>query len=58
MILFPSWATTEVGAFVGAVIGFFLLAFAYEGLKYGRELLHFSDASKRGGEVNDKRTLR
>ncbi|XP_052901005.1 high affinity copper uptake protein 1 [Anopheles moucheti] len=58
VILFPSWATTEAGAFVGATIGFFLLAFAYEGLKYGRELLHVSDASKRGTVANDKRTLR
>uniref|UniRef100_A0A182N039 Copper transport protein n=1 Tax=Anopheles dirus TaxID=7168 RepID=A0A182N039_9DIPT len=57
VILFPSWATTEVGAFIGATIGFFLLAFAYEGLKYGRELLHFSDAAGRG-TPNDKRTLR
>uniref|UniRef100_A0A182QWK7 Copper transport protein n=1 Tax=Anopheles farauti TaxID=69004 RepID=A0A182QWK7_9DIPT len=57
VILFPSWATTEVGAFVGAIFGFFLLAFAYEGLKYARELLHASDAATRASP-NDKRTLR
>ncbi|XP_058063747.1 high affinity copper uptake protein 1 [Anopheles bellator] len=46
VILFPSWATTEVGSFVGATIGFFLLAFLYEGLKFARELLHASEAGK------------
>ncbi|XP_053678767.1 high affinity copper uptake protein 1 [Anopheles nili] len=58
VILFPSWATTETGAFVGATIGFFLLAFAYEGLKYGRELLHVSGGSTSGDGPDNKRTLR
>ncbi|XP_053682201.1 high affinity copper uptake protein 1 [Sabethes cyaneus] len=39
IILFPSWATTEVGQFVGAWFGFFLLALLYEGLKFYREVL-------------------
>ncbi|XP_058127599.1 high affinity copper uptake protein 1 [Anopheles ziemanni] len=58
IILFPSWATTEVAAFVGATIGFFLLAFAYEGLKYGRELLHATGVVKPGAPNPAKRTLR
>ncbi|XP_058444377.1 high affinity copper uptake protein 1-like [Malaya genurostris] len=39
VILFPSWATTEVAQFVGAWFGFFLLALLYEGLKFSREIL-------------------
>ncbi|ETN58243.1 high affinity copper transporter [Anopheles darlingi] len=60
VILFPSWATTEAGAFVGATIGFFLLAFLYEGLKYGRELLHVNHTGKLSPSVAgvQKRTIR
>ncbi|XP_058826292.1 high affinity copper uptake protein 1-like [Topomyia yanbarensis] len=39
VILFPAWATTETGQFVGAWFGFFLLALLYEGLKFYREIL-------------------
>ncbi|XP_062535560.1 high affinity copper uptake protein 1-like [Armigeres subalbatus] len=46
IILFPSWATTETGQFVGAWFGFFLLALLYEGLKYYREILAEKEAAK------------
>lgn len=39
IILFPSWATTETGMFVGAWIGFFVMALLYEGLKFFREVI-------------------
>lgn len=46
MILFPSWATTKTGQFVGAWIGFFLMALLYEGLKFYREILAQKEAEK------------
>ncbi|XP_023242857.1 high affinity copper uptake protein 1-like [Centruroides sculpturatus] len=38
-ILFKEWAVSTAGGLVGSVIGIFLLALIYEGLKYFREHL-------------------
>nr|XP_029716705.1 high affinity copper uptake protein 1-like [Aedes albopictus] len=57
VILFPSWATTETGQFVGAWIGFFLMALLYEGLKFYREVLAQKEAAKHC-TPGAKRTMR
>lgn len=56
IILFPSWATTETGQFVGAWIGFFLMALLYEGLKFYREIL--AQRETRSCAQGVQRTLR
>ncbi|XP_023243195.1 high affinity copper uptake protein 1-like isoform X2 [Centruroides sculpturatus] len=38
-ILFEQWKVTTVGGLVGSIIGIFLLAMLYEGLKFFREFL-------------------
>lgn len=38
-ILFKEWAVSSVGGIIGSVIGIFLLAIIYEGLKFFREHL-------------------
>jgi len=41
IVLFEQWKLTNIGVLVGSMIGLFLLAMLYEGLKYYREhLLH------------------
>lgn len=39
-ILFKEWAVSSVGGMVGSVIGIFLIALLYEGLKFLREYLY------------------
>lgn len=44
-ILFKDWAVNSVGGMIGSVVGVFIMAVMYEGLKYFREhlfRLHFS----------------
>ncbi|KAG0412058.1 hypothetical protein HPB47_010790 [Ixodes persulcatus] len=44
-VLFKNWAVNSVGGMVGSVVGVFIMAAMYEGLKYFREhlfRLHFS----------------
>ncbi|CAN7991004.1 unnamed protein product [Ixodes pacificus] len=44
-VLFKNWAVNSVGGMVGSVVGIFIMAAMYEGLKYFREhlfRLHFS----------------
>ncbi|XP_066999158.2 high affinity copper uptake protein 1 isoform X2 [Anabrus simplex] len=38
-VLFDSWKVTTVGGLIGSMIGIFILATLYEGLKYYREYL-------------------
>ncbi|KAL7632784.1 UNVERIFIED_CONTAM: hypothetical protein RMT77_016908 [Armadillidium vulgare] len=38
-ILFYGWKTSTVGGLIGSMVGIFLIAFFYEGLKYFREYL-------------------
>lgn len=38
-VLFESWKVTSVGGLVGSMIGIFIMAALYEGLKYYREYL-------------------
>ncbi|XP_055615987.1 high affinity copper uptake protein 1 [Toxorhynchites rutilus septentrionalis] len=56
IILFPSWATTDVGKFVGAWLGFFLMALLYEGLKFYREIL--SRKENKRGDLNEQKSIR
>ncbi|XP_055525214.1 high affinity copper uptake protein 1 [Wyeomyia smithii] len=57
IILFPKWATTETGQFVGACFGFFLLALLYEALKFSREMLRRKELNA-GGTPYATKTLR
>ncbi|XP_039453457.1 high affinity copper uptake protein 1 [Culex pipiens pallens] len=58
IILFPSWATTEVGQFVGAWIGFFLMAVLYEGLKFYREVLAQRERKPCSEPATEKKSIR
>ncbi|XP_076347656.1 high affinity copper uptake protein 1-like isoform X1 [Tachypleus tridentatus] len=44
-ILFRQWHVTTVGGLIGSVIGIFILAMLYEGLKFFREHLYRRNAS-------------
>lgn len=46
-ILLRSWQANSTGKFVAAFIGFFLMAFLYEGLKYYREVLFIKSQESR-----------